>query len=83
MQSHFAVQILKDILNSKEEMGDRMKDSFFSMTEAKYAAGDKVKHTIFDNVDTPQARHSTAITRSLLSVARPHGVIMRHIHGRC
>lgn len=49
-------QILKEILENKEEMGDTMKASFFSMTEAKYAAGDNVKHTIFDNVETAQAR---------------------------
>ena len=52
------MQILKEILNNKEQMGDQMKDSFFSLTEAKYAAGDKVKHTIFDNVDSPQVRTS-------------------------
>lgn len=31
-----------------------MKNSFFSMTEAKYAAGENIKHTIFDNVETAQ-----------------------------
>lgn len=52
----YGVQILKLILECKEEMGDTMKTSFFSMTEAKYAAGDKIKHTIFDNVETAQVR---------------------------
>lgn len=49
-------QLLKEILESKEEMGDTMRKSFFSMTEAKYAAGDNIKHTIFDNVDSAQVR---------------------------
>ena len=31
-----------------------MKVSFFSMTEAKHAAGDKVKNTMFNNVETAQ-----------------------------
>lgn len=47
-------QILKQILECKEDMGDTMKTSFFSMTEAKYAAGDNIKHTIFDNVESAQ-----------------------------
>lgn len=38
-------------------MGDTMKASFFSMTEAKYAAGESIKHTIFDNVETAQVLH--------------------------
>ena len=29
-----------------------MKTAFFSLTEAIYSAGDSVKHTIFDNVET-------------------------------
>ena len=28
-----------------------MKHSFFAYTEAQYAAGDNIKHTIMDNVD--------------------------------
>lgn len=50
------MQILKQILECKEDMGDTMKTSFFSMTEAKYAAGDSIKHTIFDNVENAQVR---------------------------
>lgn len=45
-------QILKEIIDKKEGMGDIMKASFFSMTEAVYSAGDSVKHTIKDNVET-------------------------------
>jgi V-type H+-transporting ATPase subunit D len=50
------LQILKQILEAKEKMGDTMKTSFFSMTEAKYAAGETIKHTIFDNVETAQVQ---------------------------
>ena len=45
-------QILKEIIDKKEGMGDIMKTAFFSLTEAIYSAGDSVKHTIFDNVET-------------------------------
>lgn len=44
-------QILKEIVDAKEGMGDKMKGSFFSLAEAKYAAGDNIKNTIFDNVE--------------------------------
>ncbi len=44
-------QILKEIVDAKEGMGDKMKGSFFSLAEAKYAGGDAIKNTIFDNVD--------------------------------
>eukprot|EP00892_Ulva_mutabilis_P011255 jgi/Ulvmu1/8501/UM044_0035.1 len=54
-------QILKQILECKEDMGDTMKTSFFSMTEAKYAAGDNIKHTIFDNVETAQVHIKSRI----------------------
>ena len=33
-----------------------MRDSAFRLTEAKYAAGEKVKHTIFDNVETAKVK---------------------------
>lgn len=45
-------QILKEIIDKKAGMGDIMKNSFFAMTEAVYVAGDNVKHTIRDNVET-------------------------------
>lgn len=32
-------------------MGDAMKGSFFALAEAKYAGGDSIKHTVFDNVE--------------------------------
>lgn len=45
-------QLLKEIIDKKENMGDIMKGAFFSWTEAVYSAGDGVKHTIFDNVES-------------------------------
>ncbi len=49
-------QILKEIIEKKEGMGDMMKTSFFSMTEAIYSSGESVKHTIHDNVETATVR---------------------------
>eukprot|EP00955_Chlamydomonas_euryale_P060435 357715-Chlamydomonas_euryale.AAC.16 len=43
-------QILKEIIDKKEGMGDIMKASFFAMTEAVYSAGSGIKYTIKDNV---------------------------------
>lgn len=43
-------QILKKIVSTKESMGDIMKSSFFSLTEAKYVAGENVKHIVLENV---------------------------------
>lgn len=45
-------QILKEIIEAKEGLGDSMKSSFFSWTEALYAAGESIKHTVHDNVDS-------------------------------
>lgn len=43
--------ILKEIIEAKESMGSTMRDSFFSLMEARWAAGDNIKHTVLDNVD--------------------------------
>ena len=43
-------QILKKIVEAKEKMGSMMKDSFFSLAQAKYRNGD-FRHTVLDNVD--------------------------------
>jgi len=43
-------QILKKIVSAKESMGDIMKTSSFSLTEAKYVAGENVKHIVLENV---------------------------------
>ncbi|KAF5839416.1 ATP synthase subunit D-domain-containing protein [Dunaliella salina] len=48
--------ICKEIMEKKANMGSMLKDSFFSYTHAVYAAGDGVKHTIQDNVDTANVR---------------------------
>uniref|UniRef100_A0A6N2MDM8 V-type proton ATPase subunit D n=1 Tax=Salix viminalis TaxID=40686 RepID=A0A6N2MDM8_SALVM len=45
-------QILKKIVSTKESMGDTMKASSFALTEAKYVAGENIKHTILENVQT-------------------------------
>jgi len=49
-------QILKRILACKSKMGDAMKDSAFSLVAAKYVAGEGIKHSIFDAVDTASVR---------------------------
>ncbi|KAK7318694.1 hypothetical protein RJT34_03400 [Clitoria ternatea] len=43
-------QILKKIVSTKESMGDVMKTSSFALTEAKYVAGDNIKHIVLENV---------------------------------
>uniref|UniRef100_A0A2P2ILW9 ATP synthase subunit d n=1 Tax=Rhizophora mucronata TaxID=61149 RepID=A0A2P2ILW9_RHIMU len=43
-------QILKKIVSTKESMGEIMKTSSFALTEAKYVAGDNVKHIVLENV---------------------------------
>eukprot|EP00243_Klebsormidium_subtile_P008031 TRINITY_DN3684_c0_g1_i1.p1 TRINITY_DN3684_c0_g1~~TRINITY_DN3684_c0_g1_i1.p1 ORF type:complete len:257 (-),score=62.30 TRINITY_DN3684_c0_g1_i1:215-985(-) len=45
-------QILKRIVETKEMMGETMKQAAFALTEAKYAAGDNIKHTVFENVSS-------------------------------
>jgi len=49
-------QVLKRILACKSKMGDAMKDSAFSLVAAKYVAGEGIKHSIFDAVDTASVR---------------------------
>lgn len=44
-------QILKKIVDTKEGMGKKMRDSSFALTEAKYAAGE-FRHTVYDSVET-------------------------------
>ncbi|KAK3036582.1 hypothetical protein RJ639_031199 [Escallonia herrerae] len=43
-------QILKKIVSTKESMGTIMKSSSFALTEAKYVAGENVKHVVLENV---------------------------------
>ncbi|KAK1308578.1 V-type proton ATPase subunit D [Acorus calamus] len=49
-------QILKKIVSSKESMGDFMRASSFALTEAKYVAGDSVKHVVLENVRSASLR---------------------------
>ncbi|KAL9239160.1 hypothetical protein vseg_013507 [Gypsophila vaccaria] len=49
-------QILKKIVSAKESMGDIMKNSSFSLTEAKYVAGENIKHIVLENVQTASLR---------------------------
>lgn len=42
--------ILKQIVQAKEGMGSLMKSSFFSLAQARYAAGD-FRHTVMDGID--------------------------------
>jgi len=48
-------QILKKIVQAKEEMGSLMKNSFFSLAQARYATGD-FRHTLLDSVDQASVR---------------------------
>ncbi|XP_044507743.1 V-type proton ATPase subunit D-like [Mangifera indica] len=43
-------QILKKIVTTKESMGEVMKTSSFALTEAKYVAGESIKHVVLENV---------------------------------
>lgn len=43
-------QILKKIVSTKESMGEIMKTSAFALTEAKYVAGENIKHIVLENV---------------------------------
>lgn len=52
-------QILKKIVSTKESMGDVMKTSSFALTEAKYVAGENIKHVVLEN-----ARNATLKVRS-------------------
>jgi len=52
-------QILRKIVQTKEQMGTVMKSSFFSLAQARYAAGD-FKHTVMDSVDQATVRVKTS-----------------------
>lgn len=53
-------QILKKIVDTKEEMGRVMKASFFTLTQAKYACLGDFKHTVFDSVDQARTKEGNA-----------------------
>lgn len=43
--------ILREIIQAKESMGGTMRESFFSLIEARWAGGENMKHTVLDNVE--------------------------------
>lgn len=49
-------QILKKIVSTKESMGDVMRNSSFALTEAKYVAGDNIKHVVLESVKSASLR---------------------------
>lgn len=49
-------QILKNIVSTKEQMGDIMRSSSFALTEAKYAAGENIKHVVLESVKSASVR---------------------------
>lgn len=48
--------ILKKIVTAKESMGDIMRASSFALTEAKYAAGDNIRHVVLESVRSASVR---------------------------
>lgn len=62
--------ILKEIIETKQTMGESLRGSFFSLIEAKYAAGDKMKHTVLDNVQQANVKVS-AHTENIAGVKIP------------
>ncbi|KVH96143.1 V-type proton ATPase subunit D-like [Cynara cardunculus var. scolymus] len=49
-------QILRKIVSTKESMGTVMKSSSFALTEAKYVAGENIKHVVLENVQSASVR---------------------------
>eukprot|EP00210_Caulerpa_lentillifera_P002092 g2007.t1 len=62
--------ILRQIIDAKETMGDSLRSSYFTLIEAKYAAGDKIKHTVLDNVEQANVKVS-AKTENVAGVKIP------------
>ena len=52
-------QILKEIVSTKEGMGESLRDALFALTEAKYVAGENLKYTVLDNVTQATLRVSS------------------------
>mmetsp|Transcript_22834 Transcript_22834/g.74378 ORF Transcript_22834/g.74378 Transcript_22834/m.74378 type:complete len:252 (-) Transcript_22834:51-806(-) len=63
-------QILKRIVETKTRMGEVMKGAAFSLTEAKYAAGEGVKHTVMDSVKSATFK-VRAVTDNVAGVKLP------------
>ena len=62
--------ILKKIVDAKAKMGSCMKHSAFALTEAKYVAGEGVKHTVLDPVGRANVR-VRAFTDNVAGVKLP------------
>ena len=62
--------ILKKIVDAKAKMGSCMKHSAFALTEAKYVAGEGVKHTVLDSVGRANVR-VRAFTDNVAGVKLP------------
>lgn len=68
--------ILRKIHAAKERLGSQMKRSFFALTEAKYAAGERISLTIRDNVSAAQVR-VRAVQDNVAGVRVPRFEIQR------
>ena len=62
--------ILKKIVDLKQHMGTTMKQASFALTEAKYVAGEGVRHTVLDSVDKANVR-VRAFTDNVAGVKLP------------
>ena len=62
--------ILKKIVDAKAKMGSCMKHSAFALTEAKYVAGEGIKHTVLDSVGRANVR-VRAFTDNVAGVKLP------------
>ena len=62
--------ILKKIVDAKTKMGETMRTSAFALTQAKYVAGEGVKHTVLDSVETANVKVGAEVqARPLLESA--------------
>ncbi|PAA69830.1 hypothetical protein BOX15_Mlig005139g3 [Macrostomum lignano] len=52
-------EILKQIIETKQVMGDAMKEAAFSLAEVKFATGDNINHTVLQNVSRAQIKIKT------------------------
>jgi V-type H+-transporting ATPase subunit D len=62
--------ILKKIVELKAKMGTTMKQSAFCLTEAKYVAGEGIKHAVLDSVSSANVR-VRAFTDNVAGVKLP------------
>lgn len=58
--------ILKKIVAAKESMGQAMRSAAFSLAEAKYVAGDGVKHVVREAVKAATLRVRSGSSHALL-----------------